>query len=110
MYDHLSGRLKQLGITQGDLAKRWSVSQATISHRFCGKTPWTIDEMYDILEICHAQPEELHIFFPPKGIIFNKKDLPAVHKLPLFLTVKIEQPTTDKLEICCNVQQHYPRP
>ena len=106
MYEYLSGRLKQLGVKQGDLAKRWNLSQAAISHRFCGKTPWTIDEMYDILEICYAQPEELHIFFPLKGIIFNKKDLPAVHNLPLFLTVKIEQPTTDKLEISCSVQQH----
>lgn len=67
MYKYLSGRLKQLGITQGDLARRWNLSQGSISHRFTGRIPWTIDEMYDLLSICRAQPEELHIYFPPKG-------------------------------------------
>ena len=67
MYRYLSGRLKQLGITQGDLARRWNLCQGSICHRFTGRIPWTIDEMYDLLSICRAQPEELHIYFPPKG-------------------------------------------
>lgn len=67
MYKYLAGRLRQLGITQGDLAKRWGVTQATISHRFCGRIPWSIDEMYDLLNLCRAKPEELHVYFPPRG-------------------------------------------
>lgn len=105
MYDHLSGRLKQLGITQGDLAKRWNLSQAAISHRFCGKTPWTIDEMYEILDICHAQPEELHIYFPPKASCFVEKNAPRVHTVPLLLTITVEQPAGDNPKISCRVQQ-----
>lgn len=64
MYRYLSGRLKQLGITQGDLAHRWGLSQASISARFTGRVDWSLGEMYDLLFICQAQPEELHIYFP----------------------------------------------
>lgn len=64
MYRYLSGRLRQLGIRQTDLAKAIGLSEASISHRFRGRTPWSIDEMYQILSICRAQPEELHIYFP----------------------------------------------
>lgn len=68
MYRYLSGRLRQLGIRQKDLADHLGLSQASISHRFCGVVPWTIDEMYELLSICQAKPEELHIYFPKGGI------------------------------------------
>lgn len=64
MYRFLSGRLKQLGINQGDLAHRWGLSQASVSARFTGKVDWSIREMYDLLHICRAQPDELHLYFP----------------------------------------------
>lgn len=67
MYRHLSGRLKQLGINQADLAKKFNLSQASISHRFSGKVSWTLDEMYRLMDICQADPEELHIYFPRNG-------------------------------------------
>ena len=67
MYRYLSGRLRQLGIRQTDLAKAMGLSEASISHRFRGRTPWSIDEMYHLLDICRAQPEELHIDFPRGG-------------------------------------------
>ena len=54
MYDHLAGRLRQLKIRQADLAHHWGISQ-------------TSDEMYDLLRICHARPEEMHIYFPDPG-------------------------------------------
>lgn len=68
MFRHLSGRLKQLGINQSDLAKKFGLSQASISHRFSGKVPWTLDEMYRLMDICQANYEELHIYFPRGGI------------------------------------------
>lgn len=106
MYQYLNGRLKQLGINQGDLANRWGLSQASISARFTGRVAWTIDEMYDLLSICHAMPEELHIYFPPKGTHFCGKSNSTVQKLPLYLTVEIEQPTSENLQISCSVQQY----
>ena len=106
MYKHLSGRLKQLGIKQSDLAKRWSVSQAAISHRFCGKTPWTIDEMYDLMDLCGAPYEELHLYFPTRGNNSNVQHSIQVHETPLYLLVRIEQPTAENLQISCSVQQY----
>lgn len=67
MYRYLSGRLRQLGIRQQDLGRLLGLSQSAVSHRFCGRVPWTVDEMYHLLDICHAQPEEMHIYFPDPG-------------------------------------------
>ena len=68
MYDYLVGRLRQFGVRQRDLAALWGISQAAVSQRFTGKVAWTIDEMYELLGICRAQPEDLHIYFPaPEG-------------------------------------------
>ena len=67
IYRFLDGRLRQLGMNQSDLGYALKLSHTAISNRMIGKTPWDIDEMYHVLEICRAQPEELHIYFPPKG-------------------------------------------
>ena len=106
MYRYLSTRLNQLGIRQKDLARILDLTPASISHRFTGRVPWTIDEMYRILEICRAVPEDLHIYFPPKGSHLSKSISRQADKLPLYLTVKIEQPTTDNLQISCSIQQY----
>ena len=66
-YSYLAGRLRQLEITQTDLAHKLGMGQPAISQRFNGHTPWTDVEMYQILDICGAQPEELHLYFPREG-------------------------------------------
>jgi transcriptional regulator with XRE-family HTH domain len=68
MYRYLSGRLKQLGIRQQDLGPRMGLSQSAISSRFNDRVPWSIDEMYRLMDICQASPEELHIYFPKGGM------------------------------------------
>ena len=74
MYRYLSGRLQHLGIRQMDLAKVLNICPSSVSHRFCGRVPWTIDEMYQLLDICRASPEELHIYFPdPSRAATTKK-------------------------------------
>jgi len=67
IYRYLDSRLRYLGIRQEDLGFALDLCSTAISHRMTGKTPWNIDEMYKTLEVCRAQPEELHIYFPPKG-------------------------------------------
>ena len=64
MYQYLSGRLRQLGILQSDLGERMGLSPAAISRRFTGVTPWTIDEIYEVLEVCRATPDEFQTYFP----------------------------------------------
>lgn len=66
-YSYLMGRLRQLEMTQEDLARKLGVSQGAVSSRFNGRVPWTDREMYEILDICQAQPEELHLYFPREG-------------------------------------------
>ena len=66
-YLYLSGRLRQLGMDRGDLAHALDMSPQAISHRFTGRTAWNVDEMYRTLDICRAQPEELHLYFPRDG-------------------------------------------
>lgn len=74
MYRYLAGRLKQLGIRQCDLAQMMGIeSQGAVSDRFTGRVPWKIHEMYQVLGICQAQPEELHIYFPPPPLREAKK-------------------------------------
>ena len=67
MYSYLAGRLRQLGISQEDLGYVLNLKTGAISHRMTGRTAWNIDEMYKVLDVIRAQPEELHIYFPPKG-------------------------------------------
>lgn len=105
-YRFLEGRLKELGICRSDLGYILNLSHTAISHRMTGRTAWNIDEMYKVLEICQARPEELHIYFPPKGTYFCGKSSSTAKKLPLYLTVEIEQPTSENLQISCSVQQY----
>lgn len=67
MFRYLKGRLRQLGITHPDLGKELGMSAGAISHRMTCRTDWTISEMYKVLDICRATPEELHIYFPRDG-------------------------------------------
>lgn len=67
MYRYLAGRLKQLGYHQYDLESILGIKAPAVSRRFTGRVPWTIDEMYKLLEVCQAPPEDLHIYFPKGG-------------------------------------------
>lgn len=67
LFSYLRGRLRQLDIDQVSLARRMGLKQPTVSNRLTGRTAWTIDEMYQVLEICEAPPEDLHIYFPKGG-------------------------------------------
>ena len=66
-YNYLSGRLRQLGIEHRDLAYALGLSPQAVSHRFTGKTDWSLNEMYRTLDVCRAQPEDLHLYFPRDG-------------------------------------------
>lgn len=64
MFDYLAGRLRQLRITQDELGYELELCSTAVSHRMTGRTEWSLGEMYKVLEICRAAPEELHIYFP----------------------------------------------
>lgn len=63
-YGKLSARLRELGLTQNDLAYALHLSPGPISQRMQGDVAWDIAEMYKIMELCRINPEEMHIYFP----------------------------------------------
>lgn len=63
-YDFLAGRLRQLRMQQRDLARALAMSETSLSHRMTGQVPWRVDEMYSVLRIIKASPDELPLYFP----------------------------------------------
>ena len=63
-YGKLSARLRELGLSQTDLAYALRLSPGAISQRMQGNTAWNIEEMYRTMELCRISPEEMHIYFP----------------------------------------------
>lgn len=63
-YGKLSARLRELGLTQNDLAYALSLSPGPVSQRMQGDVAWNIEEMYRTMELCRISPEEMHIYFP----------------------------------------------
>ena len=63
-YDFLAGRLRQLKMQQRDLARALAMSETSLSHRMTGQVAWRIDEMYSVLHIIKASPDELPLYFP----------------------------------------------
>ena len=63
-YDFLAGRLRQLKMQQRDLARALAMTETSLSHRMTGQVPWRVDEMYSVLRIIKASPDELPLFFP----------------------------------------------
>ena len=63
-YGKLSARLRELGLTQNDLAYALNLSPGPVSQRMQGDVAWNIEEMYRTMELCRISPEEMHIYFP----------------------------------------------
>lgn len=63
-YDFLAGRLRQLKMQQRDLARALAMSETSLSHRMTGQVPWRVDEMYSVLRIIKASPDELPLYVP----------------------------------------------
>ena len=64
VYGKLSARLRELGLTQNDLAYALNLSPGPVSQRMQGDVAWNIEEMYRTMELCRISPEEMHIYFP----------------------------------------------
>lgn len=71
MYNYLRGRLRQLGYRDKDLCPVLNLSYVAVSHRMTNKTPWDIEEMYKLLELCRDTPENLHLYFPKGGVAYE---------------------------------------
>jgi hypothetical protein len=68
VFRKLRGRLRELDIGQEYLADKLGVCLMSISRSFTGKRPWTLTEMYAIIELINEPYEKLHEYFPKNGV------------------------------------------
>ena len=76
LYRKLRALMYEYGDTQEELAYYLDRSVATISLRLCGKSHWTVQEMYLLMDRYHIPDNQLHMIFPRSGKA--DADLPPV--------------------------------
>ena len=95
LYGRLASRLRELGLSQSDLAYALGLSPTAISLRMSGKIAWDIREMYRTLEVCRAKPDELHLYFPDPN---RKRGATASAEIPV---TPFAPPSAWSLSFCC---------
>lgn len=59
----LKSRMKDIGITQRSIAESMGLSQATISQKFSGSRPLTVDEAETLCKILHIPDSDFSKYF-----------------------------------------------
>ena len=67
-YGKLRGKMREKGINGNYLARKLDTTPQSVSHRMTGKTPWRMDEMYNILSMLGEPDSKLPEYFPRNGI------------------------------------------
>lgn len=67
-YGKLRGKMREKGIKGNYLARKMGMTPQSVSHRMTGKTPWRMDEMYNILSMLGEPDSKLPEYFPRNGI------------------------------------------
>lgn len=65
-YDKLVTALREAGYTCQDAAKELLITYQTFSEKVCGKSSWTLDEIYKLLDMIGCSPEAMHHYFPDR--------------------------------------------
>ena len=66
-YPILRGCLAKEGIGQSYLCELMGKSQGYITRRITGKKPWSQDDQYFLMDLCHIPYEQMHLVFPKRG-------------------------------------------
>ena len=67
-YIKLRGKMREKGINGNYLACKLDTTPQSVSHRMTGKSPWRMDEMYNILSMLGEPDSKLSEYFPRNGI------------------------------------------
>ena len=67
-YGKLRGKMREKGIKGYYLARKMGMTPQSVSQRMTGKTPWRMDEMYNILSMLGEPDSKLSEYFPRNGI------------------------------------------
>ncbi len=63
-YRYLRSILAKYAMTQKDLCIPTELSESAINQRFAGKQPWTLTQMYSVMDFLQIPYDQLHICFP----------------------------------------------
>ena len=67
-YGKLVTALREAGYTCQEAARELLITYQTFSEKVHGKSPWTLDEIYKLLELMECSPAAMHIYFPDRRI------------------------------------------
>lgn len=56
-----------MGLIQDDIADFFGLSKASVSSRFTGRIPWSLTEMYQLMDLIKEPDEKLNYYFPRGG-------------------------------------------
>lgn len=73
MFRKLRGKLAELDIDQVYLSKKIGISRATVSTKMSGHSPWTLSEMYAVMDLIGEPYTLLHEYFPKGGGVTRTK-------------------------------------
>lgn len=72
-FTKLRGAIIQSGYQHGELAKAIGLCPASLSSRITAKKPFTLNEMYLLMDKLNLPYSELHTYFPKNGKEIVKK-------------------------------------
>ena len=67
LFRELRARMMLNGDTQADLSRALLLGKTMISHKLTAKRPWTLEEMYVLLDRYQIPYDQMHIYFPKDG-------------------------------------------
>lgn len=72
-YITLLSEMKERGLRKKDIAERFGISAGAVSHKFTGKSPWTLDEAYIVLRLLgYEGGAMLPVLFPADDVNGSK--------------------------------------
>ena len=66
-FGKLRGKMTEMDIDQEYLAGYLCICGMSVSRKFTRKRPWTLNEMYAVMDLIREPHEKLHEYFPKNG-------------------------------------------
>lgn len=68
LFKRLRGELLVREVNCGWLAQKLNLHPQSLSARMTGRTPWSIEEAYKVLELLGLPDADIRLYFPPGGV------------------------------------------
>ena len=67
-YRLLYAKMLAFDLSQKDIGQMLGLTQASVSSRFTGRQPWSMQEAWTLMRRLRIPANELHRYFPENGI------------------------------------------